>query len=129
MRLLLDVCVGRGWIAWLDAHDIAAARWRDLGRMTASDTEILEFARANGYIVFTHDLDFGTILATTGRDSPSVVQVRGSDLSPDAVGAMVLEALRECAELLAGGVLVTVDAKRARATVLPIDVAPGQRPA
>ena len=34
------------------------------------------FARVNGYVVLTHDLDFGAILAATHGNKPSVVQIR-----------------------------------------------------
>jgi len=32
--------------------------------------------------VFTHDLDFGDILAATGAEAPSVIQVRTEDTTP-----------------------------------------------
>jgi predicted nuclease of predicted toxin-antitoxin system len=42
----------------------------------------MEWARARKYIVFTHNLDFGSLLAATGVDTPSVVQVRTQLLKP-----------------------------------------------
>lgn len=36
----------------------------------------MAWALTNDYIVFTHDLDFGTLLAITQADAPSVIQVR-----------------------------------------------------
>ena len=36
----------------------------------------MAWARENGYVVFTHDLDFGTLLALTRDAGPSVIQVR-----------------------------------------------------
>lgn len=44
--------------------------------MSATDEEIMRWARENGYVVFTHDLNFGVILAATRAQSPSVIQVR-----------------------------------------------------
>ena len=36
----------------------------------------MQWAITNGYAVFTHDLDFGTMLALSGADGPSVLPVR-----------------------------------------------------
>lgn len=42
----------------------------------------MAWARANDRIVFTHDLDFGRLLALAGRVGPSVMQVRTQDVLP-----------------------------------------------
>ena len=42
----------------------------------------MAWALANGYVVFTHDLDFGTMLALTHATGPSVLQVRGKTCCP-----------------------------------------------
>ena len=55
----------------------------------------MAFARTNGYVVLTHDLDFGAILAATRGDKPSVVQIRTDDVSPEAIGATVVRALEQ----------------------------------
>jgi predicted nuclease of predicted toxin-antitoxin system len=36
----------------------------------------MAYALANNFVVLTHDLDFGTILAATQGNKPSVVQIR-----------------------------------------------------
>ncbi len=46
----------------------------------------MQWATAIGYAVFTHDLDFGTMLALSGADGPSVVQVRCLNVLPEAIG-------------------------------------------
>ncbi len=50
----------------------------------------MQWAIANGYVVFTHDLDFGTMLALSGADGPSVLQVRCLNVLPEAIGTLVL---------------------------------------
>jgi len=35
----------------------------------------MSYAQDHGYVVFTHDLDFGTLLALTRARGPSVVLV------------------------------------------------------
>lgn len=80
----------------------------------------MEWAHASGYIVFTHDLDFGAILAVTGADGPSVIQVRAQDVTPPHLELVVTAALRQHATLLEEGALITIDEARARARILPL---------
>ena len=54
----------------------------------------MRFAKIHDFVVLTHDLDFGSILAATQGKKPSVVQIRAGDVSPDAIGEFVAEALR-----------------------------------
>lgn len=79
----------------------------------------LLWARSNGYVVFTHDLDFGAILAATKADSPSVLQLRIQNISPIGIGESVVSAFKQFEELLSQGALVSIDQKRARARILP----------
>jgi len=48
--------------------------------------ERLAYAAEHGYTVLTNDLDFGTILAATQGEKPSVVQIRSDNLDPDVIG-------------------------------------------
>jgi len=80
--------------------------------------------RSNGFVVFTHDLDFGAILAATSADSPSVIQLRTQNISPKHIGELVLSAFKQFEELLCQGVLISIDEKRARARILPFSNQP-----
>ena len=71
-------------------------------------------------MVLTHDLDFGAILAASGADSPSVLQVRVQDVSPRHLAGLMLRVLVQFREALAEGVLISVDEERSRARVLPL---------
>ena len=71
--------------------------------------------------MLTHDLDFGTSLATTGSLRPSVVQLRSIDVSPTTIGPSVIAALRQTSDELRDGALVTVDVNRARVRLLPLE--------
>ena len=46
----------------------------------------MDWARNNQHVVFTHDLDFGTMLALSHEAGPSVLQVRTEDTLPDYSG-------------------------------------------
>jgi predicted nuclease of predicted toxin-antitoxin system len=45
-----------------------AVHWSEVGDPRAPDTVLMQWAIAHGYAVFTHDLDFGTMLALSGAD-------------------------------------------------------------
>jgi predicted nuclease of predicted toxin-antitoxin system len=120
MKLLVDMNLSPRWVKLLAAAGIEAAHWSGIGAANAPDSEIMAFAKANGYVVLTHDLDFSAILAATQGDKPSVVQIRSEDLSPDVIGGPVIDALRQMTLELEEGALITVDPKRTRLRVLPL---------
>lgn len=119
MKLLIDMNLSPRWVKVLAGAGIEAAHWSTLGAAIAPDTEIMTFAKANGYVVLTHDLDFGAILAATRGEKPSVVQIRAEDLSPDVIGRSVIGALRQTASDLEEGALLTIDPNRTRLRLLP----------
>lgn len=51
------------WVPFLERNGFEAVHWSAVGAPTAPDTEIMDRAIAEGYAVFTHDLDFGRLLA------------------------------------------------------------------
>ena len=118
--IVLDMNLSPAWVSRLGEEGIEAVHWRDVGRSNASDREIMEYARRQGATVFTHDLDFSAILFHTGAKSPSVIQLRGEDVRPATMGGIVAEAVEKFREQLESGVLLTIDARRCRVTVLPL---------
>lgn len=74
MKLLVDMNLSPRWVNWLNSAGLNAIHWSAIGEPAASDAEIMEYAESNDYVVLTHDLDFGSVLAITGGDKPSVVQ-------------------------------------------------------
>lgn len=120
MKILIDVNLSPSWVDVFEQHSIESEHWTSVGNPRATDTEIIEWARDNGYVVFTHDLDFTTILALTDASGPSVVQVRGQDVTPAHLGDMVTAALRDHREALVTGAVVVVDVARARVRILPL---------
>src|ERR1035437_9484353 len=93
MKFLIDMNLSPLWVSFLANFGFAAVHWSTVGHASAPDTEIMEFAVANGYIVFTHDLDFGMLLAAQRRTGPSVIQVRSQHVLPSAIGEVVLRAI------------------------------------
>ena len=120
LNILIDMNLSPDWVPLLEKAGWAAIHWSAVGDPKATDRTIMDWAQANGYVVFTHDLDFGTILALTQRNGPSVLQVRGEDVLPDHIGHLVNAALRQHEGDLAGGALVVVEESEHRVRILPI---------
>jgi predicted nuclease of predicted toxin-antitoxin system len=80
----------------------------------------MEWALANDYVVFTHDIDFSTILALTFATGPSVLLVRTQDVMPSSIGSAVLETLNRYGKEIAQGALVVLDPRKSRVRLLPI---------
>lgn len=122
MKFLIAVNLSPRWVLVLIAAGYEAAHWTRVGPSNSPDSSIMAFAEAHGFIVITNDLDFGEILAATGRLKPSIVQIRAASLSPDRIGVRVLSALSRMALELEEGALLSIDTKRDRLRVLPIRI-------
>ncbi|WP_437581850.1 DUF5615 family PIN-like protein [Sorangium sp. So ce887] len=108
------------WASFLKGEGIEAVHWAAIGDPRAQDRELMAWARQGGYIVFTHDLDFSILIATTGASGPSVLQIRTLDPLPSAVGGDVVGVLRKHADALDRGAIVTLDGATSRVRILPI---------
>lgn len=120
MKILIDMNLSPEWASLLWGSGFEALHWSKAGDATAADETILQFAADHGYVVLTHDLDFGIALAGSRRAKPSVFQIRADNLLPNMLGATVLAALRQMHDELRHGALVTLDAKKLRVRVLPL---------
>ena len=120
MKFLIDMNLSPAWVSVLKEAGMEPVHWSSIGRPDAPDNEILGYARSNGYVVFTHDLDFGTILAATKANCPSVIQIRSQNVTPKHLGRLVVSALHQFEKHLKAGALVTVDEKKLRVRILPL---------
>jgi predicted nuclease of predicted toxin-antitoxin system len=120
LKLLVDMNLSPAWVECLRTAGWEAAHWSTLGDPRAPDSEIMRFAREQGWTIFTHDLDFSAILAHTQAGRPSIFQVRAQDVSPSHLGLLVIGTLRQFSAQLETGAIVTVDAARQRVRLLPL---------
>jgi predicted nuclease of predicted toxin-antitoxin system len=120
IKILIDMNLSSDWVPLLQNAGWSATHWSTVGNPKAADRTIMEWAEANGHIVFTHDLDFGAILALTHQTGPSVLQVRGQDVLPDHMGNLVVAAIGQHETDLKSGALVVVDESENRVRILPI---------
>jgi len=71
-------------------------------------------------MVFTNNLDFGALLAVTGAEGPSVIQIRTTDVAPEARSKLLPGALEQFKESLSDGALISIDERRERVRLLPL---------
>lgn len=120
MKVLVDMNLSPKWAAELQSKGIESTHWQAIGEATAADEIVLAWCAANGHILFTHDLDFGAILAASKGLAPSVVQLRAEDVSPESMLGQVVNALRQAEADLVQGALITIEPARHRIRLLPL---------
>lgn len=120
IRILIDMNLSPQWVNAFIQNGIEAVHWSSLGKLNASDIEISEWARKNEYVIFTHDLDFGTMLALTQEQGPSIIQIRGQNILPETLAIMLIKVIIEYENELSKGALLVVDETRSRIRILPI---------
>lgn len=72
-------------------------------------------------MVFTHDLDFGAVLAGTHREGPSIIQVRTQNIMPQSLGPRMIRVLENYESVLEKGALITIDERSSRVRILPFE--------
>lgn len=123
IKLVVDVGLPPAWVDVFAKHGWPAVHWSDVGDPRAKDRVVVAWAREHQHVVFTHDLDFGTLLALTQASGPSVVQVRSQDVLPTHLEDVVVRAIRDYQHELLKGAIVTVDEARGKVRMLPLDLA------
>ena len=108
MKIVEDMNLPPIWGELLANEGFDAVHWGQIGDPRAADATIMQWARSNDHVCF-HDLGFSALLAAGGQDSPSVIQVRSQDVMPDAIGADVVGVLRQHADQLHAGAIITID--------------------
>jgi predicted nuclease of predicted toxin-antitoxin system len=120
MKILIDMNLSPAWLPVLKEAGHTVSHWSTIGSFNAPDKEILLWAKANGYLLFTHDLDFGAILASTEAEGPSVIQIRTQDITPDHAKNLLLTTLDKFSNHLLQGALISVDEEKSRVRLLPL---------
>ncbi len=117
MKIVIDMNLTPLWVDVLSKQGWQAVHWSTVGAARAKDQEIM---LANDYVVFTHDQDFGAILAATQAAAPSVIQVRTQDVMPAHLEPVVVAALQQYEAELQAGALLIVHEGRLRVRILPL---------
>ncbi len=120
LRLIADVHISPLTVAALNLQGYDIVRSTDFLPATAADIEILEFARAEGRIVLTQDLDFSMLVALSNNERPSLITLRLSSAKPDVVTQRLLEVLPNLEQDLIEGSAISIDDNSIRIRKLPI---------
>ena len=120
IRLLLDQGLPRTTVELLNEDGWNVVHAYQCGLGTASDEQILAYARGERRAICTLDADFHSILAVTGAANPSVVRIRQQGLRGTDVASLLKRVWDEVGELLEGGAAVTVTERAIRLRRLPL---------
>jgi predicted nuclease of predicted toxin-antitoxin system len=121
MRLVLDMNLAPRWTSVFRDRGWEAEHWSRIGDPKSTDAKIAEWARIEGWIVVTNDMDFPQLLAHTRGTGPSVVLLRGEPLTPEVRGEHLCRILTASSKDLEAGAIVSVDwAEKLRIRLLPI---------
>ncbi|MBN1900166.1 DUF5615 family PIN-like protein [Candidatus Sumerlaeota bacterium] len=120
MKLLIDMNLSPLLAEILNQAGHETIHWFSIGNPGADDLEIINYAHENGFVIITHDLDFGDILAVTHAKFPSILQIRTQNVSPDHISNILLKTLQRFKSQLEQGALISIDEARSRARILPV---------
>lgn len=121
MNFLIDMGLSPQTAQFLRAIGYKALHLYEVQLHTLPDPEILAKARREGYIVLTHDLDFGELMAASGANLPSVVTFRLRNMQPHNVNRHLQAVIAQQAAPLQAGAVITVTEGRVRIRQLPIN--------
>ena len=120
MKLLLDQGLPRSAANALREAGHVAAHAGEIGLATATDSDIIERARSEDWIIVTLDADFHAQIVLDERASPSVIRIREEGLRAEALVHLLLEIIRTCGDDLVKGAFVSATREQARVRCLPI---------
>ena len=120
MQILIDMNLPPGWVSVLSDSGFDAVHWSTIGGGDAPDRTLMQWAKQQKYVVFTHDLDFSALLAATQASKPSVIQLRTDDVLPGSKSNLVVRALRQFESELQQGAILSVDLEQSRVRYLPL---------
>jgi len=120
IQLLADMNISPQTVTFLQQQGWDMIRVSEVLSATASDSEILEFARREERVIVTQDLDFSTLLALSGYNQPSLITLRLLASDPDTVNQKLIEVLPTIKQELEEGCAVTMEDTVVRIRRLPI---------
>ena len=112
--------VATGVVDWLRDQSHDALHLREQGLQRLPDDQIFRKAAAENRTVLTFDLDFGEIVAFSGRQKVSVVLFRLQNTRTPHVIERLRVVLQEAGPALEQGAVVVVEEARFRIRRLPI---------
>ncbi len=120
MKILADIPISPRTVEFLKKHGFECYHLIEFKMGTATDDEIVNFAKDKGYTILTEDLDFGAILAYTKEIKPSIIILRVGNLNTDQINSLLLKILPKIENL--ENCIIVAERNRIRIRKLPICV-------
>lgn len=120
MRFLADMGISPRSVGFLRDQGFEAVHLRELGLDRLPDGEIMEKARREDYVVLTHDLGFGELLALAGAELPTVVIFRLKSMRPSNLNQYLQILITEHHGAMTKGAILSVSEQHIRVRTLPI---------
>ena len=120
MKFLLDVHFGPSFLGLLETKGHKCRLVVHAGHPKMIDSEILDMAYEAGEVVITHDLDFGKLLAFSGKPGPSVIIFRLKHINNELFFDLLTACWNQIEAPLLNGALIIVEPDAVRIRNSPI---------
>jgi predicted nuclease of predicted toxin-antitoxin system len=120
MKFLADMGISPRVVSALRERGHEAVHLQEQGLGKMRDGDILAKARVEGFVLLTHDLDFGELLAASGGELPSVIIFPLKDMRVENVNFHLFSILEKQTAVLERGVVCSVTEGKIRIRTLPI---------
>jgi predicted nuclease of predicted toxin-antitoxin system len=114
MRFLADMGVAQRIVEWLRSEGHDTIHLREQGLQRLPNGEIFTKAAQEGRIILTFDLDFGELVALSGRDRVSIILFRLHNTRTPHVIDRLRKVLQDSGPALERGAIVVVEESRHR---------------
>lgn len=120
MRFIVDNALSPRVAEGLNEAGHDAIHVRSIGLASATDNEILSYAKMDRRVIMSADTDFGTLLALNNASIPSFILFRRTDKRPLSILKLLLSTIDSIQDDLDKGAVVVIEDNRLRIRILPI---------
>lgn len=120
MKFLADMGISPKTVAFLNGLGYNAVHLQEELLHQLPDLDILEKARSENYVLLTHDLDFGELVAASGEQLPSVIIFRLRNMHPNQVNHYLNQIIPQHQAALEQGSVISVTEGKIRVRTLPL---------
>ena len=120
MKLLLDQGTPRSAATILRHAGFDAVHTGEIGLAEAEDSEIIGRSSLEDRVIVTLDADFHMHLALAQALKPSVIRIRIEGLRAEEFSELLQRVLKQCADDLNAGAMVSVNEFQIRVRRLPV---------
>ena len=114
MKFLANMGISPVTVAFLRKLGYEAVRLPDVGLERRSDADVIAYAKHQGHVVLTFDLDYPALLALNPSSRASAIILRTMIAEPEWINQRLGETLPLLADALTDGAIVVVEDYRVR---------------